>query len=104
MKLDHDQFEELEVDALQAFLKFATALSELDCLPDEPSEMEIAFRPTNNPNGQYFAVMLSMMVDKATGGARMEAMGFKPMDKSAYIQYCIEEYGAAPLIVDPTLN
>jgi hypothetical protein len=43
-----EQFQELEVQSLQAFILFANTLAELDALPDEPSEMECAFRTTNN--------------------------------------------------------
>ena len=104
MKLDPDQFEELEMNALQGFMQFAMTLSGLDALPTEPSEMEVAFRPTRNPDGQYFAVGFSVMVDPQTNGARLEVVWFKPLVRSAYIQYCIDEHGGPPSLVDPTLN
>jgi hypothetical protein len=104
MNLDPEQFQELEVNSLQAFIQFANALAELDALPDEPSEMECAFRPTYNPREQFFCVRYSMMVDPSDNGARMEVTGFKPMGRAEYIAYCIEEYGEAPMLDDPTLN
>jgi hypothetical protein len=104
MNLDPDQFQELEVSSLQAFIQFANALAELDTLSTEPSEMECAFRPTHNPRGQFFCVRYSMMVDPITNGARMEVTGFKPMERADYITYCLKEYGEAPMLDDPGLN
>lgn len=104
MKLTESQFEELEVNAFQAFINFASAMADLDALPEEPSVMEVAFRPSHNPNEQYFAIELSMMVDPPTGGGRMEVASFKPMDRKEYIAYCIKEFGEAPVLSDPQLN
>lgn len=105
MKLDRDQFEELEIDTLQTCVQFIDCLNGCDPLPDKPSDVEVAFRPTRNPRGQYFAVEYSMMVEPVSNAMRCEVMAFKPMNRVEYIAYCIQEYGEAPEgFVDPQMN
>ena len=104
MKITKDQFEELEAESLLAFINWAQVFTELQIPIDQPYEMEAAWRPKNNPKNQFFAVRYSMMVDPVDSGARLEVVGFKPMGKSDYIDYCIKEFGSAPDLVDYTMN
>ena len=105
MGLDADQFEELEVNTLRICAQFADISSSLG-IGEEPTEMEIAFRPSVNSKDQYFAVLYNMMIDPDTRGMRCEVAGFKPMSRKEYIDYCTEEYGEAPvdLAGDPEMN
>ena len=105
MKLDLDQFEELEVETLKVCMQFADVFAELD-IGTEPTEMQTAWRPTRNPNGQYFAIMYNLMIDPNTRHMRCEVEGFKPMVRSEYIKHCMREYGEAPpdLLADSRMN
>lgn len=110
MQLSTAQFEELEVDVLNVCLRSAEALADLDCIPEVPTEIMMAFRPANNPKEQYFDVRLSFMMDRNGSpdggyGIRCEVAKFKPMSRSEYIAYCIKEFGEAPpLLAGPEMN
>lgn len=105
MRLDRDQFEELEVECFEVCIQYGNTMASLDIIPDEPTECEVAFRPSHNPRGQYFAVKYLIMLDKngqaPNGyGMRFEVTGFKPMNQAEYVKYCYEEYGEIPPLKD----
>ena len=94
MLLNDEQFEELEIDILNECMRFLPILNECNGVP---VDMYTAWRPKQNPKGQYFAMSHSVMIDP------LEVTGFKPMSKNGYRDYCLKEFGADPFI-DPLLN
>lgn len=101
MKLDLEQFEELEVGTLEQSMQFAAMAAEFDL--EGPQEVEVAFRPSRNPGQQFFAIRYSMMLDN--GCVRCEVASFKPMGRKEYLAYCQEEFGSVPQdLAEPSLN
>lgn len=100
MQLDDDQFEELEIDTLEACINF---LPNISGMTSAPVDMDTAWRPTRNPKGQYFGIVHSIMVDPDDNGVRHEVKAFKPMTKDQYRAYCLAEFGNDPFM-DPSLN
>ena len=96
MRLDDDQFEELELDVLQCVMEMIPSI-EL-CQFSGPVDMQMAWRPTRNPADQYYALTHSIAIDPEDSSVRHEIKAFKPMDKQAYRKYCIAEFGADPFI------
>jgi len=88
MKLNDEQFSNMRLEMQEyadAYLKIIADLGLSDSC-----EMMGAFRPTPNTNNQFFAMRYQISRDS------LSVEGFKPMNRSEYIEYCIEEFEEAP--------
>lgn len=105
MELDNDQFEELEIDTLELVIMVCDVNSDI-LSKGVVFETESAWRPSDNPRRQYYAIRHRIAVDRNTGEVRHEVDGFKPMPEAEYVAYCISEFGEAPVGLgrDPSEN